>query len=185
MPVSAKKKTFKRREHSILRWGGNPIELPSGNEPSDELMDERRAYLQTLLPLYLRDGYVKPVKEPKVAREIQKKWLTDGCRKERTRKQAEYDMYTSAKCRAKGKGLPFNLDLSDVSMPDVCPVFGMELVWQGKPSKNSPTLDRFVPELGYVKGNVAVISMQANRMKSDANAEDVFKLYSWIVEQGK
>lgn len=185
MPVSSKKKTFKRREHSILRWGGDPMELPTGSDPSDDLMDERRAYLQSLLPLYLRDGYVKIVKEPKVAREIQKRWLTDGCRKERTRKQAEYDMYHHAKHRAKGKDLPFNLDLSDVRMPDVCPVFGMELVWQGKPSGNSPTLDRLVPELGYVKGNVAVISMQANRMKSDANAEDVLKLYSWIVEQGK
>lgn len=184
MPISAKKKTFKRREHSILRWGGEPIELPKGSDPSDELMNERRAYLQSLLPDYLRDGYTKPTKEPKAPRETKKRWLTDGCRRERTRKQAESDMYQGAKCRAKAKGLAFNLELSDVSIPNVCPVFGMELVWQGKPSKNSPTLDRLVPELGYVKGNVAVISLQANRMKSDANAEEVLKLYSWMERQG-
>ena len=36
-------------------------------------------------------------------------------------------------------------------------------------TERSPTLDRLIPELGYVPGNIAVISMKANRIKSDTD----------------
>jgi hypothetical protein len=38
---------------------------------------------------------------------------------------------------------------------------------------HSPSLDRRVPELGYVKGNVEVISMKANAIKSYAAPEEI------------
>jgi hypothetical protein len=34
-------------------------------------------------------------------------------------------------------------------------------------SANSPSLDRIVPEVGYIDGNVRVISDRANRLKSN------------------
>jgi len=37
----------------------------------------------------------------------------------------------------------------------------------GKRSRNSPSLDRVVPERGYTADNVRVISDHANRLKSD------------------
>jgi hypothetical protein len=38
---------------------------------------------------------------------------------------------------------------------------------------NSPSLDRIVPEKGYVAGNIRVISQRANRIKSNATVEEL------------
>lgn len=40
-------------------------------------------------------------------------------------------------------------------------------------SNNSPTIDRINPKLGYIKGNVWVISNKANRFKNDATLEEL------------
>lgn len=84
----------------------------------------------------------------------------------------EYHLYHASKQRAKRNGLPFNLELSDITIPSVCPILGIELVkGNGGVHNASPTLDKVVPELGYVKGNVQVVSHLANTMKSNASAE--------------
>lgn len=90
-------------------------------------------------------------------------------------------MIQGAKTRAKKVGVPFNLEAIDVTIPDVCPVLGIPLVkGVGGHSPNSPSLDRIVPELGYVKGNVAVISNRANTIKNDANPEEILAVYNWL-----
>lgn len=43
----------------------------------------------------------------------------------------------------------------------------------------SPTLDRIVPEKGYVKGNVAVISHKANRIKNNGSLEELEAVVSY------
>jgi hypothetical protein len=37
-------------------------------------------------------------------------------------------------------------------------------------------LDRLIPELGYVKGNIAVVSTRANTLKRDATPEELMKV---------
>lgn len=68
--------------------------------------------------------------------------------------------------------------------PDKCPVFGTAFTFIGASNKhlsaNVATLDRIVPELGYVVGNVCVISMKANAIKSNASTEDVEKVLKWM-----
>lgn len=44
---------------------------------------------------------------------------------------------------------------------------------------NSPSLDRIRNELGYVRGNVIVISNRANRLKSDASIEELRDIASF------
>lgn len=90
------------------------------------------------------------------------------------RRQAnpEKMLLANAKRRAKRYGVPFSITVDDVSIPYRCPVLGIKLYsnWGANhPTDNSPSLDRIVPELGYVPGNVVVISMRANRIKADAN----------------
>lgn len=97
-------------------------------------------------------------------------------------------MLRSAKHRAKKNGLPFNLELSDLVMPDVCPVLGMPLVSNagtGHARNDSPSLDKIVPELGYVKGNVQIISNLANVMKHDATPEQMILFAEWVLKTYK
>ena len=37
----------------------------------------------------------------------------------------------------------------------------------------SPTIDRKIPKLGYIKGNVVIVSHLANRIMSNATSEQV------------
>ena len=90
-------------------------------------------------------------------------------------------LLNGAKSRARNRGVPFNLELSDLVVPIFCPVLGIRLVaGKGKHSDNSPSLDRLVPHLGYVKGNISIISRRANRIKSDATAEEIEAVARWV-----
>jgi len=80
-------------------------------------------------------------------------------------------MLRGAKARATRGGYPFNIDASDIIIPAKCPVLGVELVYCGGPS--SPSLDKIDPTLGYVKGNVMVISNKANTMKNNATKTEL------------
>lgn len=85
-----------------------------------------------------------------------------------------------ARGRAKKKGLPYNIDLEDVIPPTHCPVLGIELDWSAlKTQDNCPSLDRIIPSLGYVKGNVIVVSILANRIKTNATIEQIGKVYEF------
>lgn len=76
-----------------------------------------------------------------------------------------------AKQRAKRTGVEFDLTHDDVTVPDLCPVFGTPLV--PGDGDNAPTLDRIRNTEGYVRGNVVVVSMRANRMKSDSSVAEL------------
>lgn len=81
-----------------------------------------------------------------------------------------------AKQRAKLKGIPFDISYTDFDIPEYCPLLNIKLVKHvGDKEKydNSPSLDRIIPELGYVKGNVWIISDRANRIKSNASLEEL------------
>ena len=43
-----------------------------------------------------------------------------------------------------------------------------------------PSLDRIIPELGYVKGNVVFISMRANSIKQDATEQELYLVADWL-----
>jgi hypothetical protein len=87
----------------------------------------------------------------------------------------------NAKYRASSAGLPFDLTSEDISIPDFCPVLGIPIVYGSKgPKAGSPSLDRFIPKLGYVRGNVAVISWRANNLKSDGTLEEIEAVVAWM-----
>ena len=92
-------------------------------------------------------------------------------------------IYYSAKNRAKTKGIPFDITLQDVEdlWVEHCPILGIELSTENEVlSDNSPTLDKNIPELGYVKGNITIISNLANRIKSNATPSQVMKVALWM-----
>lgn len=91
----------------------------------------------------------------------------------------EKQLLYCAKSRAKKRGIPFDIDIGDIIIPKVCPVLGID-IFRSEPVPNSvkrnlpnsPSLDRIIPSLGYVKGNVRVISWRANDLKSDGRLEE-------------
>lgn len=83
----------------------------------------------------------------------------------------------SIKGRALTKKLQFNLDVKymmDIYPADgKCPVFGFHMDRIDSKKFTSPSVDRVDNTLGYIKGNVAWISMKANSMKSDHSLSDL------------
>jgi hypothetical protein len=95
------------------------------------------------------------------------------------KKYPKKEMVSHARWRARQLGVPFNLKPSDFEIPDKCPLLGIPLkVNAGAVGIDSPTLDRKVPHLGYVVGNVWVISHRANAMKGTASVETMMNLFS-------
>jgi len=94
-------------------------------------------------------------------------------------------MYRRAKSRAKDKGLDFDLKKSDIIIPDSCPILGVPLVVHTGSGAwpDSPSLDRILPEKGYTKGNVWVISQKANQMKGNATPEELKAFGEWAIKQ--
>lgn len=66
--------------------------------------------------------------------------------------------------------------------PMYCPVFGIELKpTSGAWHPDAPSVDRKDPTKGYVRGNLQIISMKANKMKNDASQEDLEKFAEWVL----
>jgi len=128
-----------------------------------------------------KPGYAKR------ARIALKKWLAEHPGYD-ARKHAEYReknparyMLAICKNRAKKQGLAFDLVESDIVIPAICPVFGRKFE-KGKRgfNSNSPSVDRFDPVKGYVRGNVRVISWRANCLKRDATLEELRKVVAYM-----
>lgn len=95
-----------------------------------------------------------------------------------------YEMFMSARKRAKAKQLEFDIDKSDIVIPSVCPVLNIPVyISKGKSSKNSPCLDRIDNSKGYTKDNIRVISNKANHCKSDLSIEEVENLLKYMKGQ--
>lgn len=67
-------------------------------------------------------------------------------------------------------------------IPERCPVFDslLEKGGKGHGLRDNSSLDKIIPELGYVPGNVQIISGKANKMKANATTEKIGKLYSYM-----
>ena len=89
----------------------------------------------------------------------------------------EKSLLIAAKSRARLYGIPLSISVDDILIPKICPVLGIVLEFgkkkEGKPRDGSPSLDRIKPELGYVKGNVRVISFKANTLKNNATVPEL------------
>lgn len=90
-------------------------------------------------------------------------------------------MLSAAKSRAKREGKEFNLDASDIIIPDLCPILLIPLRFTGgRQDSGTPALDRRDNKKGYIKGNVFVISHKANRLKADLSSEDICRLWNYV-----
>lgn len=92
--------------------------------------------------------------------------------------------YSGIKARCKRDGIIFDISPDDLYIPKVCPVFGKPLSKKFPPSsKMLPSVDRIVPENGYTRGNIAVISRQANTMKNRATRLELLCFAGWVFKE--
>ena len=97
-------------------------------------------------------------------------------------KRPEYYVWSTIKTRAKKAGVPFNIEVTDIVIPEFCPVLGIKLErFPGRKMRDqAPSVDRLIPKLGYVKGNIEVISFRANRIKNDSTLDELLKVASYF-----
>jgi hypothetical protein len=103
-------------------------------------------------------------------REASRRWAAKNTRKQYYR---EYEnsrpnaiaskMLRNSKTSAKTRGLEHLITIEDVVIPEKCPCCSQPMF--------SHSLDRINNDLGYVKGNVAVICWPCNSNKRQYNAE--------------
>lgn len=97
----------------------------------------------------------------------------------------ERAMWLGAKARAADKGLAFSITPEDIEIPTHCPILGIRISMQTeRGSFSSPSLDRIQPDLGYIKGNIAVISNRANTIKSFGTADEHEQIFLWMRDRG-
>jgi len=87
----------------------------------------------------------------------------------------EYTIWSSCKRIAKKRGIEFNLEVTDIKIPDKCPIFGMPLdpCIDNQRAANSPSIDRIDNKRGYTKDNIWIISWRANYLKSNSTLEEL------------
>lgn len=149
----------------------------------------------------------KRAADPEPSREATRKWLrklSPEQREERNAKTREWfannpgysnewqkknrgrdplrHTLSQAKIRARRKGIPFELTRQDVTLPEICPVLGTPIDYKalGSFNPNSASLDRLIPALGYVPGNVRIISNRANILKRDATIEELEAVVAYM-----
>lgn len=136
-----------------------------------------------------------PYKDPEVAKaksaERYERWSkkypekANARMRDWRRRNPKYMLRKSAERRAKEKEVEFNLSLEDIpDIPELCPIALIAISPRDDggrgPCDSSPTLDRVKPELGYVKGNVRVISHRGNRWKNEMTVADVKRLLDYM-----
>lgn len=88
--------------------------------------------------------------------------------------------------RAKKAGLAFNLTpeylLSIFPGDSMCPIMGIKMsIVSGRGDRTAASVDRINPALGYVYGNVAVISFVANAIKQGETDPAIFRnMAAWL-----
>ena len=87
-------------------------------------------------------------------------------------------MLSKSKKRAKEQNLLYNLDEDYIKsifpLDNCCPVFGIKFIYADK--MKTASLDKIIPELGYVKGNVQILSKKANTIKSNYTIQELIEV---------
>ena len=141
----------------------------------------------------------RPCKRGHVAERFTSSWLCVECSRDhhyhndrdnyRALENTMAVQFRQRKNQALKKGIPFTINFDDIEQPEFCPILGIKLNYArgGKeghlrdPTK--ATIDKVVPELGYVPGNVFIISWRANKLKSDMTFEELEKIMNYIKEK--
>ena len=96
-------------------------------------------------------------------------------------------IYKNLKGSAKRRGIDFTLELTDLyelSFPVTCPVLGIPLKFnRGAAEDNSFSIDRLDSTKGYTIDNIEVISLRANKLKSNASLAEIHAISDYYKQR--
>ena len=146
----------------------------------------RNAYYQKNKERIKENVKNRTKKDPGPSRIRAKEWAKNNRERKLASTKISYEkmrnnhvkrILSSAKRRAKNDRREFNIDSSDLYFPETCPYLGTEFEQRDTNGKlilqTCYSIDRIDSSKGYIKGNVQILSVKANRMKSDASIADM------------
>ena len=148
---------------------------------------------------YHRDWKNDPVRKERLAKERQRRYREDEGRKHRKRERERWLRSPERRCaqrlrtgmqdRHRTKGIPYDREFfttrtvaAMLEAQPTCPCCGrrFEMVPNGKRRNESVTMDRLIPERGYVQGNVSLLCWRCNNLKRDAVPEELELVAAWM-----
>ena len=144
---------------------------------------DRTEYLKK----YYQDNKEKRVASSKKYRQDNKEKIAESVKKYR-QDNKEKVVVRSTKTRANKNNIPFDIDEDYIKKiwpkHNRCPIFKIKLEQSNLyAGDQSPSLDRIIPKLGYVKGNVQIMSNKANRIKNNATFEELIIIGKYYERQ--
>jgi hypothetical protein len=102
-----------------------------------------------------------------------------------TEENYEWVLHNLAKNRAKRSGLEFDLEVSDIVIPETCKYLGVPLTkgWGKGIILTNASIDRIDSSKGYIKGNIQIISRMANEMKRQASIEQLLNFAKGVLKE--
>jgi len=99
-------------------------------------------------------------------------------------------LFNEIKKRASKKDIKFEITKEDLrsiyGTVKKCPILEIDIDYSenyiGGPNDNSPSIDRLIPELGYIKENISILSQRANRIKNNGSAEEHILIALWMLK---
>lgn len=97
--------------------------------------------------------------------------------------QAQRTKFRAKKANALRTGYTWEIKFGDLTWPSHCPILGLELDYFAEVAQeNSPSFDRIDSSLGYVAGNVEIVSWRANRIKNNGTAEEHRRIADYLTK---
>lgn len=90
----------------------------------------------------------------------------------KTYRQKIMQRLNSIRAKCKKNGMACSISVDDLVLNTHCPVLGIELGY-GFGYDCHPSIDRINNDLGYIPGNVRIISRKANRWKNNMTLDDL------------
>ena len=101
-----------------------------------------------------------------------------------TKNNYEKRLLSSIKSKCIKYNIEFNLDLSDIIIPEVCPITKIPLVIHKERGKfiDTPSIDRIDPTKGYTKSNIRFVCFWYNVAKLNFTDIEVKNLCKKVME---
>lgn len=124
------------------------------------------------------DVYGRAVNRKERADARYTKW---GVKEDTELYESKRKKFRGKKANAVRRGVEWSLDFGVLDWPTHCPILGIELdYFAEKANEGSLSFDRINPKLGYVNGNVQIISWRANRLKNDGTAAELRAIADYL-----